>query len=146
MSKVHRGRYRREYYATHKEQVQAKNKKWRVKNWIKVQAKQREYQRNRYNTDPEFRTRKLRIGKESYRRRYARGYFHLHTVQMKQRARSRLRSAIKSGKVTKPDRCDHCSQYRFLNGHHHMGYDKPFKVLWLCASCHGIIHRTNPAP
>ena len=143
MKKRQSATYDPAYYQAHRERIQASHRRWRIKNWVRVQAKQGDYLRERYRTDPSFRTRLRRRAADSYRRRYAAGYFHSHTVQMKQRVRARLRGAVCSGRIQKPSQCDRCRQKRTLHGHHHRGYQHPLSVIWLCASCHGIIHRTN---
>lgn len=52
------------------------------------------------------------------------------------RAHVKVRAAIKSGELKKPDQCEHCnSSDVFLEGHHH-DYSKPLDVTWLCRTCH----------
>ena len=55
-----------------------------------------------------------------------------------------VRSALESGRMTRPDRCSQCgaknSPYAdgrsSIQAHHHKGYDHPLDVEWLCARCH----------
>lgn len=54
----------------------------------------------------------------------------------KQRARKAMTNALKSGRLVRPDCCEHCGVSSRLDGHHHNGYDDPFDVQWLCRSCH----------
>ncbi len=59
---------------------------------------------------------------------------------IKERARSRVRDAIRYGKLIKPDSCQRCGKptpANLLDGHHH-DYSKPLEVEWLCRSCHGL--------
>ena len=59
-------------------------------------------------------------------------------------ARSRLKSAVKAGKIIRPNICD------YINGSavsckgrieaHHPDYNKPFEVIWLCKADHVYIH------
>lgn len=58
----------------------------------------------------------------------------------KERARGRVRDAVRYGKLAKPNRCDHCGRCvpkALLDGHHH-DYSKPLEIVWLCRSCHGL--------
>ena len=57
----------------------------------------------------------------------------------KERARSRLRYAVWSGKVVKPALCQDCGRSANLHGHHN-DYDKPLDVCWLCSWCHAAVH------
>lgn len=58
----------------------------------------------------------------------------------KKKAHTKVRSAVLSGKIIKPDRCEKCKRLRALHGHHH-DYSKPLDVEWLCRSCHALEHR-----
>lgn len=63
---------------------------------------------------------------------------------IKERARGRLRDAVRYGKIKKPDACEFCllpKEKRHLQGHHHKGYDYPLDVIWLCGLCHAKEHR-----
>jgi hypothetical protein len=51
----------------------------------------------------------------------------------------KLRRAIKKGIVIKSKFCKECGKETKLFGHHD-NYSEPLKVIWLCSSCHGILH------
>jgi len=53
-----------------------------------------------------------------------------------------LRKAIEKGKIIKPLFCSSCDKKTKLVGHHEE-YDKPLEVIWLCQSCHKIVHAKN---
>jgi hypothetical protein len=53
--------------------------------------------------------------------------------------RSRLRSAVRTGEIIKPLRCEKCGAEEELHGHH-ADYTKPLEVTWLCARCHRRAH------
>lgn len=56
------------------------------------------------------------------------------------RARRILQRAVRAGRVPKPKDCDRCrTETDQLHGHHE-DYCKPLDVMWLCPSCHNIIH------
>lgn len=57
----------------------------------------------------------------------------------KERARQKVRYAVWSGKLQKPERCEACSSVARLHGHHD-DYEKPLDVRWLCAGCHAAVH------
>ena len=61
------------------------------------------------------------------------------------KARGELRRAVAAGKIAKPTHCSSCGNYaKRIEGHHHLGYDHPLEVLWLCHSCHRIAHKGKP--
>jgi len=56
----------------------------------------------------------------------------------KTRARNLLISAVRYGRLAKPDQCEDCRQSvppQELHGHHE-DYSKPLDVRWLCEPCH----------
>jgi len=53
-----------------------------------------------------------------------------------------LQYAIKKNKIRKPIKCSKCKRKTKLQGHH-LDYNKPFDVIWLCASCHKLEHNSN---
>jgi hypothetical protein len=61
-------------------------------------------------------------------------------------AQCAVRSAVRYGTLSKPDRCQRCGQVaepREIHGHHH-DYDKPLEVEWLCRACHDEAHGRVP--
>jgi hypothetical protein len=56
---------------------------------------------------------------------------------IKNAARQKLNSAVKSGKLVRPASCSVCgASGGRIDGHHH-DYTKPLDVVWLCTLCHG---------
>lgn len=47
--------------------------------------------------------------------------------------------ALHTNKIIKPKKCQYCKREVSLSGHH-PDYSKPLEVIWLCGSCHKIIH------
>lgn len=58
----------------------------------------------------------------------------------KDRARSLVRRAIKSGKLTPLDECEVCSSNNKVEGHH-PDHSRPFFLLYLCKNCHHAADR-----
>jgi len=50
-------------------------------------------------------------------------------------ARLYLKSALKGGIISKPERCSKCGLIKKLTAHH-KDYMKPLEVEWLCYECH----------
>lgn len=60
----------------------------------------------------------------------------------KKNTHQKVRWAVKSGTLEKPECCEACDSTTNIVGHHE-DYDKPLEVLWLCRRCHGMLHRSN---
>lgn len=54
------------------------------------------------------------------------------------RAHCVVSNAIKTGKVTRPVKCDICGKPCKPHAHHE-DYSKPLLIVWSCAECHGQI-------
>ncbi len=46
-----------------------------------------------------------------------------------------ISTAVASGKVVPPNKCENCGIETRLHGHHE-DYSKPLEVKWLCPKCH----------
>ncbi len=55
------------------------------------------------------------------------------------KAISILNHAFRAGKVSRPSSCVSCGRITRLSGHH-IDYNKPLEVEWLCSSCHKLRH------
>lgn len=58
---------------------------------------------------------------------------------IKQKARGMVNYAVKSGRLNKPAQCEVCLSEGRIEGHH-MDYNRPLDVVWLCTSCHADYH------
>lgn len=67
-----------------------------------------------------------------------RAYRNAHRLEWNVKAR--VRHAVLTGKLKRPNECSHCG-YKCKPQAHHEDYDKPFDVRWLCASCHRRLHK-----
>jgi len=103
----------------------------------------REYDRDRFQSDPKVRERNRRYqktedGKVSMRRSRLRW---LEENREKRAAHIILGNRIRKGEVIKPDVCSCCGEAGTLHGHHN-DYSRPLEVEWLCPSCHVKKHRS----
>lgn len=60
----------------------------------------------------------------------------------KDRARSLVRRAVKSGKLIPLEECEFCGSENRIEGHH-PDHSQPFLLLYLCKNCH---HRADADP
>lgn len=67
--------------------------------------------------------------------------------RLAKRARHLVNQAVGLGKLDKPTSCSECKKPiilpHMLHGHHE-NYEKPLDVIWLCASCHKLLHLRDP--
>lgn len=64
--------------------------------------------------------------------------------QHKRIAHNKVNSALRSGKLVRPTKCDSCHlESRFIDAHHH-DYSAPLEVHWLCRKCHSAEHGKIP--
>ena len=65
--------------------------------------------------------------------------------KLREKARSFINNAIKGGRIVKPKRCSNCdcSDKIFTIMAHHPDHNKFNEVIWLCASCHQLLHYGN---
>ena len=58
---------------------------------------------------------------------------------VKRLAQGRLRAAVITGRIKRPNFCHYCGAERRIEAHH-ADYSKPYMVEWLCAPCHRQAH------
>ena len=63
-------------------------------------------------------------------------------LKTKYRPHVTVKKLIDSGELKKPDLCERCKKEKILIAHH-KDYLFPSDVIWLCKSCHMIIHHTT---
>ena len=54
----------------------------------------------------------------------------------KYQARFSVTTALRSGKIVKPEKCSKCEKVTSKLEAHHEDYDKPLDVMWMCRTCH----------
>jgi len=56
----------------------------------------------------------------------------------------KFKRALKAGILVRPIACEKCGEdKKRIDAHHHLGYDKPLDVQWLCRQCHVDIHKIS---
>lgn len=64
----------------------------------------------------------------------------LKTGKLRRNAHAVLQRAVKAGIIMKPKSCSLCKKpHEYIHGHH-LIYEFPLSVLWVCPSCHRNIH------
>jgi hypothetical protein len=59
--------------------------------------------------------------------------------KVKVAAHKKVWIAVKNGTLVKPLTCSRCGGIKRLHAHHE-DYGKPLEVVWVCSSCHKLIH------
>lgn len=117
-------KYRKTWKAKNADRVRSYQEEWREKNpgynkkWMK---KNPDYLKERDGCNPEY-SKKARQ-KQPHVHRVAKLVYH----------------AIRRGEIFKPEICERCKEEKRILAHHE-DYNKPFEIIWLCYSCHKIIH------
>lgn len=106
-----------------KECRRAINKKWREDN--------REHKKNQ---DKDYRIK----NPEKFRQYVAR--WRLKSPE-KVEAHAEVKKAIQDG-ILKPQSCLLCGSNTKIEGHHPC-YSKPLEVIWVCRSCHKVLHKKS---
>ena len=80
---------------------------------------------------------------DQYRRRKRRSskIWHLNNPQ-KVKVYAKVKSALNSGIIKKPSKCQSCNTESKIHSHH-SDYRKPLEVKWLCVICHEGHHHAR---
>lgn len=107
----------------------------------------REQDSERYKSDPEKYRAKARINQKKYfQSEKGREKYRLESLKLRKkypekvRARSLLSNAICDGRIKRPETCSLCRQSGINIEAHHPDYSKPYDVIWVCRSCHFLVH------
>lgn len=104
----------------------------------------REYDKQRYKSDPRVKARHERYrateqGQKAVNKAKDK-WLSLNPV--KRAAHVILGNAVKNGIIKKPGFCEQCGGTGRIHGHH-CDYSKPLDVMWLCPACHKAWHLKN---
>jgi len=100
---------------------------YRTRDKVNTRRITREAQRRARSADP-----------EKFRKRQREAYSKTPRGK-KHKARARLRKAVESGRIIRPEKCGECGEGGRIDAHHR-DYDLPYEVEWLCRLCHGRRH------
>src|SRR6185503_1882793 len=117
--------YNNRWVKEHPEYLQQKARRRLLRHRTRVT----EANRKRYKEKGMVRSPNYKAVNERYRK----------THMFERAVKERLRNEVLSGRLKRSDSCELCSFQCKTQGHHY-NYDFPFSVLWLCASCHRLIH------
>ena len=134
---------RKNYLETREKQIkQALD--WNRKNRDRKNENERKWRREKMKNDPEYREKIRKHSQAMYRKHKAKRllYSSLQENTERQKARHELRYALRKRKIVRPVKCDSCNNVGKVEGHH-SDYSKPLSVIWLCRSCHELIHHKN---
>lgn len=113
------------YYAEHREELLRKKKEYDSKHKERIRLYFREwYAKNGVNRAIDYQDAILEWQRKN---------------PEKKNAHVKLNNAIRDGKVIKPISCQKCNRNTRISGHHN-DYSKPLEVIWLCSSCHKLLH------
>ena len=119
---------RRKYRENNREKIRHQDRESYSDNPDKFREKAKIAQRKYYRTEK---------GQEKYKKE---GERLRKLYPKKARARSLLSNAIVDGKIIRPSICSACRTEGRVEAHH-PDYSKPYDVIWVCKSCHFMIHR-----
>ena len=87
------------------------------------------WKRNKYATDSDYR--------ERAKADAAKVPAHVHAARM------RVYKALRSGEITRPNRCENCSAEKFTEAAH-VSYADRLNIRWLCRTCHRKFDKERP--
>jgi len=125
------------YYISNREKVLKNSKNYRSKNVDTI----RESEKAKYS--------QIKLDPEKYAKLRIRAKRNQNTSRLRYpthiKANSKVRTAIRFGKIVRPNECSSCG-FQCKPEAHHDSYEKSqwLVVRWLCKSCHCAYHRKYP--
>jgi hypothetical protein len=95
------------------------------------------------------RTEKARGEQRAYRRTHAAERYRQRrenpVERQKDRARTEVSNALRSGRLVRPSRCSRCLVACVPHAHHFLGYEQEhwLDIVWLCVACHERDHHAH---
>lgn len=111
----------REHYWKNRERLRAVKRAWRIRKKAEIAKYKKVYDIKNWR-------KLLAVKKKKF--------------SEKLRAAYKLKYAVKTGKIKKPNSCSRCGKEftkKLIHGHHE-DYSKPLEVKWLCNFCHKVVH------
>lgn len=120
---------RKRYREKNREIIRDQDRKSYMRNPDKFRDKAKVSQKRYFQTEKG--RLKYKIHNEILRKKYPE----------KARARSLLSNAVCEGRIIRPTQCTLCFSSDVVIQGHHYDYSKPLDIIWVCTSCHSMIHR-----
>lgn len=92
-----------------------------------------------YEQTPKYKTSRNRYKQSTRGKATTKVYTQTPKDRLRRNAYGKLRTALKSGKISKPNICSICNTRTEIDGHH-ADYNLPLDVIWCCESCHKNLH------
>lgn len=129
---------RKNYYSENKEKELERCKNYYYENFERISKREK-----KKNEDPVRKEKTNKRGrdwaKENPKKHAANATKHKIRYPQKHQARLSVMWAIKLGFLKRPERCEVCKRLIKVEAHH-MDYEKPLEVKWLCRICHNKEH------
>jgi len=132
------------WHATKEERNAQQREKYRAEGW-----KQKTYEHIKRLSNPEYRKKANIRAKEWYRknkdrrREYEKEYAKRPERIKKNKCRRETKNAILNGRIKVETTCLLCGCGETKLEVHHLNYDDPYDVVWLCKACHRKWHTTE---
>ena len=128
--------HNKQYYIQHRAEISARRKRNRAED----PEKERAYCRRKYAENQEKRlayAKRYRVSHAEDRLKNNKLFLKSHPLQ----AWAWRTTYNNLHKFVAPPACSTCGREGVALHKHHPNYEKPMEVVWLCARCHGLIHR-----
>lgn len=142
-NKEHYDEMKSAYTEEHREEIAAYKKQWAIDNEERLKEKRKvEYYANvEMYREKSKKYAKTEVGKIKRKETIER-YLSTEEGKEKHKCRSIVNAAIRSRKLIRPTICSRC-KIECKPQAHHVDYNRPLEVTWLCVRCHEKEHHLN---
>lgn len=125
-----------------KECCSSRRRKFYSENTVEILENRKKYYRENIERFAEY-TRKHQKNNKRFRE-YQNKYLinKRKTHDQKFLARQIVQLALKGKMIFKPSKCTRCVNTQKIEAHHE-DYSKPLDILWVCFTCHRLIHKES---
>ncbi|AIW03513.1 endonuclease [Bacillus phage Moonbeam] len=141
-NKITTRKHKQKYYENNKELCKQRTKEHQANDPNLKEKRRIAHQAKREERNAKMKAYAQTEAGKAVRQRAQEKYRSRPDYNLKQNARKKVLRAVKSGKLVKPSCCEDCKQELFLEAHH-IDYNKPLDVQWLCKTCHEKTHHLN---